>query len=77
MTQYGLALGITGLRSVETPFLQPLGTNPASATVPDEDLQPVALGVAEQAGDHYRKVKIIGGRAFGAQELFAAWNVPI
>jgi hypothetical protein len=29
-------------------LLQPLGTDPESATIPDEDLQPIALGVAEQ-----------------------------
>jgi len=48
VTQYDLALGIAGLRPGETPFLQPLGTDPKSATIPDEDLQPIALGVAEQ-----------------------------
>ena len=32
---------------VKRPFLQPLGTNPESASVPDEDLQPIALAVAE------------------------------
>jgi hypothetical protein len=48
VTQYDLALSIAGLRPGETPFLQPLGTDPESASVPDEDLQPVALGVAEQ-----------------------------
>ena len=32
---------------VKRPFLQPLGTNPESASVPDEDLQPFALAVAE------------------------------
>ncbi len=48
MTQYDLALRITGLRPGETPFLQPLGTDRESASVPDEDLQPIALAVAEQ-----------------------------
>ena len=31
-----------------TPFLQPLGADPQSAAIPDEDLQPIALAVAEQ-----------------------------
>src|ERR1035441_4033184 len=48
VTQDDLALRITGLRPGETPFLQPLGTDPESASVPDEDLQTVALAVAEQ-----------------------------
>ena len=48
MTQYDLALSIAGLRPGETPFLQPLGTDPESASVPDEDFQPIALAVAEQ-----------------------------
>ncbi len=48
MTQHDLALRITGLRPGETPFLQPLGTDPEPASVPDEDLQPIALAVAEQ-----------------------------
>ncbi len=48
MTQDDLALPIAGLRPGETPFLQPLGTDPESASIPDEDLQPIALGVAEQ-----------------------------
>lgn len=48
MTQDDLALRIPGLRPGETPFLQPLGTDPESASVPDEDLQPIALAVAEQ-----------------------------
>jgi len=48
VTQDDLALRITGLRPGETPFLQPLGADPESASVPDEDLQPIALGVAEQ-----------------------------
>ena len=48
MTQDDLALRIAGLRPGETPFLQPLGTDPESASVPDEDLQPIALAVAEQ-----------------------------
>ena len=48
VTQDDLALRITGLRPGEPPFLQPLGTDPESATVPDEDLQPIALAVAEQ-----------------------------
>jgi len=37
VTQDDLALSITGLRPGETPFLQPLGTDPESASVPDED----------------------------------------
>ena|SRR5579871_966108 len=41
-------MGIARLRPGETPFLQPLGTDPESASVPDEDLQPIALAVAEQ-----------------------------
>jgi hypothetical protein len=48
VTQYDLALRIAGLRPGETSFLQPLGTDPESATIPDEDLQPIALGIAEQ-----------------------------
>src|SRR5258708_29734256 len=48
VTQDDLALRITGLRPGETPFLQPLGTHPESASVPHEDLQPIALAVAEQ-----------------------------
>jgi hypothetical protein len=48
VTQDDLALRVTGLRPDETPFLQPLGTNPESASVPDEDLQSIALGVAKQ-----------------------------
>lgn len=48
VTQDDLALRIPGLRPGETPFLQSLGTDPASASVPNEDLQPIALGVAEQ-----------------------------
>jgi hypothetical protein len=48
VTQEDLALRIPGLRPGETPFLQPLGTDPESAPVPDEDLQPIALTVAEQ-----------------------------
>ncbi len=48
MTQDDLALRIAGLRPGETPFLQPLGTDPESATIPDQDLQAIALGVAEQ-----------------------------
>ena len=47
VTQDDLALRIAGLRPGEPPFLQPLGTDPQSATVPDKDLQPIALGVAE------------------------------
>jgi hypothetical protein len=46
VTQYDLA---TGLRPGETPFLQPLGTDPESASVPDEDLQPIALNLAENS----------------------------
>jgi hypothetical protein len=48
MTQDDLALGVTGLRPGETSLFQSLGTDPESATIPDEDLQSVALGVAEQ-----------------------------
>ena len=48
MTQDDLTVRIPGLRPGETPFLQPLGTDPESASVPDEDLQPIALAVAEQ-----------------------------
>lgn len=50
MTQDDLALRAAGLRPsrVKRPFLQPLGTNPESASVPDEDLQPIAFAVAEQ-----------------------------
>ena len=48
MTQDDLAMRIAGLRPREAPFLQPLGTDPESATIPDEDLQPIALAVAEQ-----------------------------
>ena len=48
VTQDDLALRVTGLRPGKTPFLQPLGTDPESASVPDEDLQPIALAVAEQ-----------------------------
>src|ERR1017187_3117891 len=48
VTQDDLALRITGLRPAETPFLQPLGTDPESATIPDEHLQPITLGVAKQ-----------------------------
>src|SRR6266481_181511 len=48
VTQDDLALRITGLRPGETSLLQSLGTDPESATIPNEDLQPIALGVAEQ-----------------------------
>jgi hypothetical protein len=48
VTQDDPALRITGLRPSETPFLQPLGADPESASVLDEDLQPIALTVAEQ-----------------------------
>ena len=48
MAQDDLALRITGLRPGETPLLQPFGTDPESASVPDEDLQPITLAVAEQ-----------------------------
>ena len=48
MTQDDLALRIAGSRPGEAPFLQPLGTDPESASVPNEDLQPIALAVAEQ-----------------------------
>src|SRR5580700_2742202 len=48
MTQDDLALGVTGLRPGETSLFQSLGTDPESATIPDEDLQSVALAVAEQ-----------------------------
>ena len=43
VTQDDLALHITGLRPGETPFLQPLGTDPESGSVPDEDLQPIVV----------------------------------
>src|SRR5260370_5927244 len=43
-----LALPIAGFRPGETPFLQPIGTDPEPASIPDEDLQPIALGIAEQ-----------------------------
>jgi len=33
---------------VKRPFSNLLGTNPESATIPDEDFQPIALGFAEQ-----------------------------
>jgi hypothetical protein len=45
--QDDLALRIAGLRPGEMPFLQPLGTDPESAAIPDKDLQPIALGIAE------------------------------
>ena len=48
VTQDDLALSIPGLRPGKTPFLQPLGTDPESAAIPDEHLQTIALGVAEQ-----------------------------
>ena len=48
MTQDDPALNIAGLRPGEASFLQLLGTDPESASIPDEDLQPIALGVAEQ-----------------------------
>src|ERR1035438_7032359 len=48
VTQDDLALPIAGFRPGETPFLQPLGTDPEPASIPDEDLQPIALGIAEQ-----------------------------
>ncbi len=48
VTQDDLALRITALRPGETPFLQPLGADPESASIPDEDLQPIALGIAKQ-----------------------------
>ena len=48
VTQDDLALRIAGLRPGEPTFLQPLGTDPESASIPDEDLQPIALAVAEQ-----------------------------
>src|SRR5208282_1452601 len=41
-------MGIARLRPGETPFLHPLGTDPESASIPDEDLQPIALSVTEQ-----------------------------
>ena len=47
VTQDDLALRIAGLRPGETSFLQPLGTNPESGSVPDDNLQPIALSVAE------------------------------
>jgi hypothetical protein len=48
VTQDDLDLRIAGFRPGETPFLQPLGADPETASVPDEDLQPIALAVAEQ-----------------------------
>src|SRR5712671_340109 len=48
VTQDDLTLRITRLRPGETPFLQPLGTDPESASIPDEDLQAIALRVAKQ-----------------------------
>jgi hypothetical protein len=48
VTQDDLALRIAGLRPGETSLFQSLGTDPESASVPDENLQPIALGVAEQ-----------------------------
>ena len=48
VTQDDLALHISGLRPGETSLFQSLGTDPESASVPDEDLQPIALAVAEQ-----------------------------
>jgi len=39
---------MTGLRPDEIPFLQPLDTDPESASIPDQNLQPIALAVAEQ-----------------------------
>jgi len=48
VTQYDLALRIAGWRPGEASFLQPLGTDPESASVPHDDLQPIALAVAEQ-----------------------------
>ena len=48
VTQDDLALRIPGLRPGETPFLQPLGADPEPSPIPDEDLQPIALAVAEQ-----------------------------
>ena len=48
MTQDDLALRIAGLRPGEAPFLQPLGVDPESASIPDEGLQPIALGIAKQ-----------------------------
>jgi len=48
VTQDDFALRITGLWPGETPFLQPLGTDPESASIPDKDFQPIALGVTEQ-----------------------------
>jgi hypothetical protein len=48
VTRDDLALRIAGLRPCEASFLQPLGADPESSPVPDENLQPIALGVAEQ-----------------------------
>jgi hypothetical protein len=48
VTQDDLALRVAGLRPGETPSFYSLGTDPESAAIPDEYLQPVALGVAEQ-----------------------------
>ena len=39
----------------------PLGTNPKPAAIPDEDLQPIVLGVAEQAGAAQRVTTIDPG----------------
>ena len=43
MTQDDLALRITGLRPGKTPFLQPFGTDPESAAIPDEYLTVFAV----------------------------------
>jgi hypothetical protein len=48
MTQDDLALRVAGPRPGETSLFQSLGTDPESGSVPDEDLQPIALAVAEQ-----------------------------
>src|ERR1039457_2191111 len=48
VTQDDLALRIAGLRPGETPFLQPLGTDPESLASQTRTLQPIALAVAEQ-----------------------------
>ena len=46
--QDDLALRVTGLWPGEPSFLQPLSTDPKPTTIPDKDLQPIALAVAEQ-----------------------------
>jgi hypothetical protein len=48
VTQYDLALRVARLRPTEATFGQSLRANPQSRSVPDEDLQAIALGIAEQ-----------------------------